>query len=445
MHALTPHCMKTALHFGAGNIGRGFIGVLLNTSGFRVYFVDVAQTLIDSLSFHKSYAVRVVGTEESSILVNDVDALLPNDAALPKLFVQADIVTCAVGPSILKHIAPTIKTGIEARKKSGITQILPIIACENMVRATHALRQLIEEDSDKEYRAYMESYVSFLDCAVDRIVPTPPVTSVTSVTTEQTANTSTRPKPEMLPPVTVESFYEWIIEIPHTPGTIVHHDNTTSPDTIHKTPHARQNTSPMLKYASVQSIQGVTIVNNLMPYIMRKLLTVNTAHTFVAWLGQYYKKHTIADCMNEPHIYNKIRAICEETSEVLVKEYGLDAHEHSQYVSKILARFANPHLHDSVERVGRSPKRKLSYDERYVLPLRLAIKYNTTHDMLLLACALGLLFKNADDPEAQYIADIKKTTPIQTIFMELSGIKDRSIASSVEALYHSLSHQSDHP
>ena len=38
------------LHFGAGNIGRGFIGKLLSESGFEVIFVDVNQPVIDLIN-----------------------------------------------------------------------------------------------------------------------------------------------------------------------------------------------------------------------------------------------------------------------------------------------------------------------------------------------------------------------------------------------------------
>jgi len=40
----------TAVHFGGGNIGRGFIAELFHETGYRIVFVDVIDKLIDDLN-----------------------------------------------------------------------------------------------------------------------------------------------------------------------------------------------------------------------------------------------------------------------------------------------------------------------------------------------------------------------------------------------------------
>ena len=39
-----------AVMYGAGNIGRGFIGQLLSQSGYHVDFIDVAPAVIEQLN-----------------------------------------------------------------------------------------------------------------------------------------------------------------------------------------------------------------------------------------------------------------------------------------------------------------------------------------------------------------------------------------------------------
>ena len=111
--------MKKAIHFGAGNIGRGFIGELLVRSGYEVTFVDVNAELVDLINERRAYDIKIVGDKPEIIHVEHVRAI--NSAAHPeeliKAICEADIITTAIGPNILKFIAPNLAAGLAERVK----------------------------------------------------------------------------------------------------------------------------------------------------------------------------------------------------------------------------------------------------------------------------------------------------------------------------------------
>ena len=57
--------MKKAIQFGAGNIGRGFIGGLLSNAGYHVVFADVNMTIIDRINADKKYTIYVKDVDSS--------------------------------------------------------------------------------------------------------------------------------------------------------------------------------------------------------------------------------------------------------------------------------------------------------------------------------------------------------------------------------------------
>ena len=49
--------MKLAVHFGAGNIGRGFVAPILQANDYRVVFVDVNTDLVKQINEERRYTV----------------------------------------------------------------------------------------------------------------------------------------------------------------------------------------------------------------------------------------------------------------------------------------------------------------------------------------------------------------------------------------------------
>ena len=58
---------KVALHFGAGNIGRGFIAPVLQENDYEVVFVDVDKGLINDINTLKKYKVNFIGSNNEYI------------------------------------------------------------------------------------------------------------------------------------------------------------------------------------------------------------------------------------------------------------------------------------------------------------------------------------------------------------------------------------------
>ena len=64
-----------AVHFGAGNIGRGFVGLLLHEGGYDLVFSDVSAALVDAINAASSYTVHEVGEGGRDIVVTGFRAI----------------------------------------------------------------------------------------------------------------------------------------------------------------------------------------------------------------------------------------------------------------------------------------------------------------------------------------------------------------------------------
>ena len=337
--------MPTAVHFGAGNIGRGFIGLLLHEAGYDVVFSDVNATLIGMLNATPSYRVieaGVGGVEKTVTGYRGIDSSADPDALVAAI-ASADVVTTAVGPNVLKFVAPAIAAGILARPVSAGP--LAVMACENALGATEILRSEVVKHGPPEEIGVR---AVFANTAVDRIVP------------EQST--------EGLD-VLVEPYCEWAVE---------------------STPFG----------AAVPDIPGAHFVPDLAPYIERKLFTVNTGHATTAYHGRLAGHATIAAALGDPAVRTAVDAVLLETSEYLVATHDFDFAEQAAYRAKTLERFSNPAIDDSVERVGRQPLRKLSRHERFVSPAAEIAEAGGSAEALLGAMAAALLFDAPGDEEA---------------------------------------------
>ena len=252
--------MKKAIQFGAGNIGRGFIGAVLEQAGYHVVFADVNEQVVARINSDRAYTVQIMDTVCEQMRITDISAM---DSRSPELAAQiagAELVTTAVGLTVLPRIAGAIAAGIAARRDAGVTEPLNVIACENGVRATTQLRAAVLKHLDEAQRDWCEQYVGFPDCSVDRIVP--PVKSENPID------------------VVVERFFEWNVERAAFKG-------------------------------AVPEIPGMNPADNLIAYIERKLFTLNTGHAITAYLGRMKGYMTIGRFRN-PYLCDDVTRVGRE-------------------------------------------------------------------------------------------------------------------------------------
>ena len=265
--------MKKAVMVGAGNIGRGFIGAILEKSGWHVTFADVAENIINEINEKKKYTVHIMDTVLDEFDVTDIDGVISKGENFIDAIFDCSLLTTAVGVRILPIVAVSLAQGISRRKAEGKKDTMDVIACENAIRATSILKDAVYSHLNEEEKAYADEFVGFADCAVDRIVP--------------------KANFENPLDVAVESWSEWDVEKSGLKGDL-------------------------------GVIDGMTLVDNLQAYIERKLFTLNCGHAITAYLGYQRGKKTILEASADPFISSIAVSAMKESGKVLVKKFGFD-------------------------------------------------------------------------------------------------------------------------
>ena len=193
--------------------------------------------------------------------------------------------------------------------------------------------------------------------------------------------------------VLVEPFYEWIVDASQIKGV--------RPD-----------------------ISGITYVEDPLPYIERKLLTVNTGHSAIAYLGYARGLGTIHAALEDPAVRETATKALEETGLLLAKEHGFDPEELREYRQRVLARFENPRISDEVTRVARAPIRKLGHDERFVSPALglMEMGREPRHLAAVIGAILG--FDHPQDPQAVELQETIRAEGERRALARYAGVEE---------------------
>jgi len=376
--------MKTAVQFGAGNIGRGFMGQLFWEAGYRTIFIEAQRPMVDLLNEKKKYPLRLLDAyfkSEIDITIDRFEALSTEDTSkVGEAVAQADVVGTAVGVKNLNAIAPLVAAGIKLRfsKKKGP---IDIYLCENILDAAETLRKAVMGILGGKFEDWVEENVGFVGTSVARMVP------------------AASGRFGVKDPLFVVA------------------------DSYHKLPYDGRAIR-----AEQPAIEGMKPVMNFNAEVERKLFTYNLGHAALAYLG-FLKGYTY---VHEPFGDNDLAPIVEsaldETTEVLLAMYpeDLDQEEHGEIRNDVRIRFGNPLLMDTVQRVGRDPVRKLGPNDRLIGSARLCLSHGVFPRAIAQVCGAAFLYEHPEDPDAELLQGKIRNQGIEKTVKEITDVEPSS-------------------
>jgi mannitol-1-phosphate 5-dehydrogenase len=349
-----------ALIFGAGNIGRSFIGQLFATAGYAVTFVDVNETLVAELNRQGRYRLEVRGSEPRDIWVEGVSAVDGRDRdRVAEALATTDIAATAVGSGALRHVFPVLAEGLVRRRAAG-RGALDILICENLRQAADAFRVGLREHLPADFP--LDEFVGLVETSVGKMVPILP-----------------EAVKQQDPLVVWAEAY-----------------NTLPVD-------ARAFRNP------IPAVPGLDPKQNMTAYVERKSFIHNLGHAACAYLGHLVDPSAeyLWQVVERPEVRAAAKRAMLESGRALIRRFPDEFTEANQeeHIEDLLTRFANRALGDTIYRVGRDLPRKLSRDDRLIGALRMDRAQGLPAPATTLACAAAFFFRATDEQGAPFPAD----------------------------------------
>ena len=386
--------------YGAGNIGRGFIGQIFFQSGYELVFIDVAEQLIEALNREGRYPVRILSDDKSG--VNSRDIWIEGVRAIngrnikeaAAAIAEADIMATAVGVRVLPLIAPVIAEGLKqrfsgfGRQNGGASrEIKPlnIIVCENLIDANKELESLIKKYLSHEEKTLFDGNVGLVEASIGRMVP---------LQTVQMQNGNPLR-------VCVEAY-----------GFL-----------------------PVDKAAfrgDIPQLTGLCPFDNFDFYIQRKLFVHNLGHAVCAYLGMIRGDKYIYEAAGHGGILFITQNAMLESAAALQAKYGASLQDLHNHIRDLLRRFSNRALADTCARVGGDTTRKLGNKDRLVGALLFCGKEDCGRSFISAGTAAALYchLEENGTPQSPEAARI--------VLREVSGLKGDSALTETILSFYSL-------
>jgi len=348
--------------FGAGKIGRSFIGQLFGCSGYKIVFIDIDPNIISELNLHGCYRVVVKGEKEEEIVVPNVKAISSLDKEMViEAIATVGILAVSVGKNVLKKIIPVIALGLVERNKNNPGTPLDIILAENMRSAADFVREQLTMHLPSDFP--LEKLVGLIETSIGKMVPIIPLAELE--------------KDPLV--VFAEAYNSLILDQKGFKGPI-------------------------------PEIKGLAPKKNIKAWVDRKAFIHNLGHATAAYFGYFLHPTAVYmyEVLDDSKVLQFTRSVMLQSAHMLRAVYpddftvvDLEAH-----IDDLIHRFRNKALKDTIFRVGQDLTRKLGADDRFMGSIHLAMQYHMPYDLILKAMSFGLTFKAKDEDGNNFVPDI---------------------------------------
>ncbi|MCX6328133.1 MAG: mannitol-1-phosphate 5-dehydrogenase [Bacteroidia bacterium] len=387
--------------FGAGKIGRSFIGQLFGSGGYKVIFVDINPEIVSRLNKQGSYKVITKGEKDEGITVRNVQAILASDLKkIAEAVSTAGILAVSVGKNAIEKVIPLIASGLKIRYIQNPNQPLDIIIAENMIAAADFMKGRLIKNLPADYP--FNDLIGLIETSIGKMVPI-----MTQVELEK--------DPLM---VYSEPYNTLILD-----------------GKAFKTP--------------VPEIKGLTPKNNIKAWVDRKAFIHNLGHATAAYYGVYRHPSSVFmyEILDDSEVLQFTRDVMLQSADILKDAYPNDftINELEEHIDDLLHRFRNKSLGDTILRVGHDLTRKLNRDDRFMGAIHLAGKFNKPYDKILKAMSYGLFFRAKDNEGNLFQSDVKFLNALSAElkktfvnYLNFDPEEDRIVIEKLKDLYETL-------